>query len=301
MFVEPREMNKSELRVQKEFAARTVERVKVVRKLYAAFWKFLQRLTCSEKTALEEYKLESVPMNSVLYLPENIDNFRAILGTELLKDASPALVTQVTKASLQRVQHLLSLIEKLELMFLRAPRLKEELTVYRGISKFHVDTWRQKVKIGSLWSNKSFISTTLSFKIATSFSFPDLETMKHSVILQIILPPHTSIIPLPGNAPQKYADYLSQKQFFDDLRTGFDENEIVLNKNCVFKVVGKEKLTLNPENDLRNTGLKSSDNFIVLFTLRLIAENSDQKFTLGAEDILFNMVKTINFHFYKQS
>ena len=101
-----------------------------------------------------------------------------------------------------------------------APSLSEPLTVFRGIKGNGLDFF-ESLKVGDIYQDKGFVSTTLDTQVATDFS---TNSMYQGIVLRYKLPAGT-------------------KGFFPAGVTGLEasyESEFVLPRNSKFKVLNNQ-------------------------------------------------------------
>lgn len=287
--------NREEIQTYKYELANTKRRKKLLHKFYKEFWKLFLNMSCSEKAAITEYKKLSFPLNSLLLLPDSKQFVKLLLEEELIKDDVP--VSKFGTFLMQYIQKLLNHIYHFENIFLKAPTLNTDLIVFRGINKNQIDKW-DTAKIGALWKTRSFLSTSLSFQVALAFAlYNNEEEQGDNIILMINLPKSTPYIPLPGGIEQNYMDETDFHEFTEKkIILAYDQNEILLNKNLVFKITKKQRLEFEPERTGSKTGFKKKK-YLRLYNLILMSdEDDDVKFQKTAQDILTE-IEYVSFKF----
>lgn len=262
------------------------EKRKFILGFYKKYWdSFLSKLSCSQKLALKEYKRNSWNINSIVRWNADrklMKELKSKLISFLSRDTSGIVIKLLTID----IEKIVSTVQELETIFLTAPKLKNDLIVFRGVGDIEFDTI-SKLKKGKQYTFTNYISTSLVFQTAFSFSSywdTDTEKNKQGAVVKFILPKNTQFILLPGGPVQDYGNYMSYEDFSKKSSYMRDEHELVLNKNCTFMMENIEKIMVSPSKDLI-AATYADVSFIYVYTLRFV-RCDELQFTLTAEDIV---------------
>lgn len=117
------------------------------------------------------------------------------------------------------------------------------LTVYRGIDSKEWDNLPSKV--GETYTSKSFTSTSHNDKVAKGFSKFYNESDDNSIIMEIRIKKGTPAFAMDSFVQREYPHSSWMVGENGKERTGGKQNEIVLNRNQKYKVIGIEKTGKN--------------------------------------------------------
>lgn len=246
--------------------------------MYKKFWPFISKTTCSERTALTSYKNTSDVINSILWLPEEVETLRSVVVSHLLR--TRVSVSFFRDSVIEYLTKELAIIKTLENLFLKAPSTTQETIVFRGIKSKYSGIY-EKLQVGDRFTIRNFLSTSFNFDTALNFG----KYMGGSGIVTVIkLPKGTKYLLLPGSVGSDFTDVGSFKEFLGNTVYARDEMELLLNKNLTFEVLKiKKKMRITPSVDYMADKYLDSK-FVQLYTLRLV-DRADTKFEQTAPDI----------------
>ena len=261
--------------------------------LYKKYWSvFFRRLSCSEKFALNSYKFSSGLMNSILWLPQELELVRRFLSDSLGRSVIEIRILRTLVIEI--LNKVVADIAKIESLFVRAPILERETIVFRGISgKFTQDF--SNLRIGQEWTPKNYVSTSFNFYTALQFGVVRA-AVGDQIIIRILLPKGTPYLLLPGSSPESadggYSEAVSFKELIIRKNFAFDEMELLINKNSTFELIGKEKIKLAQSQDFFSTSYTKNRN-INIYSVRLVSTDH-AKFEIPTSD-LATMISSIPF------
>lgn len=272
-------------------------------KFYREYWReFMSKLSCTSSHALAEYKQGSGAINGILWLDDDVDRMRSICFYHLKRRKT--CITFFTEEITSYLREVLNQISIIDNLFINGPRLKDPLTVYRGVTPDRTGIYRN-MKRGSTVKSKGFVSTSLKFNysILIPTAYPiSLSSLSdpRGIILKIQLPKGIPYLLLPGspNTSFKYGETKSAKELMSDTSFPSDEFELLLDRDTTFRLVSVEKIRLNSSNfnHVEMIGASfSKAYFIQLYTLEyVVADSTKKEKNLITEHEIINTIQYVN-------